>query len=190
MSPRCAWVHFTAVFLSSIGYPLSMCHLSPPQLHSLKQKYIPELLNKIGIIRTHPYSLVFSTRAYRGVGCSDLRIEQGLAAIENIVRQLRTPGYGRDIATVFLKWIQHASGLSQPLLQYPTVRAPHLEGYYYSNMRRFLAKNNGSLEIGCVPTPKKERDGNEYIMYVICSPKDTSSLQLDRLLHYNNMEIR
>jgi hypothetical protein len=120
-----------------------MCHLSPPQLHSLQQKYILVLLNKIGIIRTHPYSLVFGTRAYGGVGCSDLRIEQGLVAIESIVGQLRTPGYGRDIATVFLKWIQHASGLSQPLLQYPMVRAPHLEGYYYySNMRRFLAKNN------------------------------------------------
>ena len=190
MSPRCAWVHYTAVFLSSIGYPLGMCHMSPPQLHSLQQKYIPVLLNKIGIIRTHPHSLVFGTRAYGGIGCSDLRIEQGLAAIENIVRQLRTPGYGKDIATVFLKWFQHSSGLSQPLLQYPKVRAPHLEGYYYSNMRRFLAKYSGSLEIDCVPRSKKERDGDEYIMDVICSPEDTTSLQQDQLLHYNDMEIR
>jgi hypothetical protein len=43
MSPRCAWVHYTAVFQSSIGYPLSMCHMSPPQLHGLQQKYIPVL---------------------------------------------------------------------------------------------------------------------------------------------------
>ena len=28
MSPRCAWVHYTGVFQSSIGYPLSMCHES------------------------------------------------------------------------------------------------------------------------------------------------------------------
>jgi hypothetical protein len=143
--------------------------MSPPQLHSLQQKYIPALLN----------NLVFGTRAYGGVGCSDLRIEQGLAAIENIVRQLRTPGYGRDITTVFLKWIQHLPWLSQPLLQYPNVRAPHLEGYYYSNMRQFLAKNTGSLEIDCVPKPKKERNGDEYIMDVICSPEDTTSLKLD-----------
>jgi hypothetical protein len=84
MSPRCAWVNYTAVFLSSIGYPLSMCHMSPPQLHNLQKKYIPVLLNKIGIIRTHPNSLVFGTRAYGGVGCSDLWIEQGLAAIETL----------------------------------------------------------------------------------------------------------
>jgi hypothetical protein len=29
MSPHCAWVHYTAVVQSSIGYLLSMCHMSP-----------------------------------------------------------------------------------------------------------------------------------------------------------------
>ena len=47
MSPKCAWVHYTAVFQSSVGYPLSMCHLSQPQLHELQKKYIPTLMNKI-----------------------------------------------------------------------------------------------------------------------------------------------
>jgi hypothetical protein len=62
-----------------------------------------------------------------------------------MIRQLRTPGYGQEIATVFLRWFQHASGLSQPLLQFPAIRAPHLDGYYYSNMRRFLARRDGIL---------------------------------------------
>lgn len=134
MSPRCAWVHYTAVFQSSIVYPLSMCHMSPSQLHGLQQKYIPALLNKLGIIRTHPHLLVFGTRSYGGIGCQDLRVEQGISSVENLIRQLRTPGYGKDIATVFLRWNQHASGLSLPLLQYPSVRAPHLDGYYYANI--------------------------------------------------------
>jgi hypothetical protein len=190
MSPRCAWVHYTAVFQSIIGYPLSMCHMSPPQLHSLQQKYISALLNKIGIIRTHPHSLVFGPSAYGGIGCNDLRIEQGLSSVENIIRQLRTPGYGKDIATVFLLWIQHASGLSRPLLQYPSIHAPHLEGYYYANMRRFLARSNGSLEIDCVPQPTKERDGDEYIMDVVCSPSDVATLKTELLLHYTDMDIR
>jgi hypothetical protein len=72
MSPRCAWVHYTAVFQSSILYPLSMCHMSPSQLHGLQQKYTSALLNKICIIRTHPHSLVFGSRAYEGIGCNDL----------------------------------------------------------------------------------------------------------------------
>ena len=190
MSPRCAWVHYTAVFLSSIGYPLSMCHMSSPQLHELQKKYIPALLNKISIIRTHDHSLVFGSRSYGGIGCQDLRIEQGISSVENLIRQMRTPGYGKDIATVFLRWFQHASGISLPLLQYPKGRAPHLEGYYYANMRRFLAKINGSIELTCVPLPTDERSGDEYIMDVICSPSKMTALQNEHLKHYTNMEIR
>ena len=190
MSPRCAWVHYTAVFQSSIGYPLSMCHMSSSQLHGLQKKYIAVLLNKISVIRTHPHSLVFGSRAYGGIGCNDLRIEQGLSSVENLMRQLRTPGYGQDIATVFLRWFQHASGLSKPLLQFPDVRAPHLDGYYYLNMRLFLAKRGGSLEIACVPQPTTERHGDEYIMDVVCSPLAATSLTFDTLHQYKDMEIK
>jgi hypothetical protein len=74
MFPKCAWVHYTAVFQSSVGYPLSMCHLSTHQLHDLQKKYIPTLLRKIGIIRTHAHALVFGPKSYGGIGCNDLRI--------------------------------------------------------------------------------------------------------------------
>ena len=189
MSPRCAWVHYTAVFQSSIGYPLGMCHMSSSQLHGLQNKYIPALLNKIGVIRTHPHDLVFGTRSYGGIGCQDLRVEQGISSVENLIRQLRTPGYGKDIAQVFLRWFQHASGLSLPLLGHPSIRAPHLEGHYYSNMRRFLAKTGGSLEIECVPQPMLERDGDAYIMDIICSPSTATTLRTEQLMQFSDMEI-
>ena len=94
MSPKCAWVHYSAVFQSSVGYPLSMCHLSQHQLHDLQKKYIPTLLNKIGVARTHAQALVFDPRSDGGIGCNNLRIKQGLDAVQNLmIRQLRTPGY-------------------------------------------------------------------------------------------------
>ena len=164
--------------------------MSPSQLHGLQQKYIPALLNKIGIIRTHDHSLVFGTRSYVGIGCQDLCSEQGISSVENLIRQMRTPGYGKDIATVFLRWFQHASVISLPLLQYPKGRAPHLEGYYYANMGRFLAKTDGSLEIACVPHPVVERSGDEHIMDAMMTPSQASSLQMEHLKHYTNMEIR
>jgi hypothetical protein len=75
MTPKCAWVHYTAVFQSSVGYPLSMCHLSQHQLHDLQKKYIPTLLNKSGIIRTHAHPLGFGPRSHGGIGCNNLRLE-------------------------------------------------------------------------------------------------------------------
>jgi len=190
MSPKCAWVHYTAVFQSSVGYPLSMCHLSQHQLHDLQKKYIPTLMNKIGIARTHAHVLVFGPRAYGGIGCNDLRIEQGLDAVQNLIRQLRTPGYGKQLTTIFLRTFQNASGLSKALLQYPMIRAPHLEGHYYVNIRRFLAKHNASLEIDCIPTPTYERQGDEYIMDIVCSPTTTTEMERDDLKQYTDAEIR
>jgi hypothetical protein len=104
----------------------------------------------MGIARTHAQALVFGPRSYGGIGCNDLRIEQynllfkscravplrlrkasesTVDAIQNLIRQLRTPGYRKQPATIFLRTFQNASGLSQPLLHYPAIRAPHLEGH-------------------------------------------------------------
>jgi hypothetical protein len=147
-------------------------------------------MNKMGSARTHAHALVFGPRSYGGIGCNDLRIEQGLDVVQNLIRQLRTPGYGKQLATIFLRTFQHASGLSLPLLQYPEIRAPHLEGHYYAHIRRFLAKHNASLEIECIPKPTQERQGDEYIMDVVCSPTTTTELDKKQLRHYTDVEIR
>jgi hypothetical protein len=110
-------------------------------------------MNKLGLARTHAHALVFGLRLYGGIGCNDLRIEQGLDATQNLIRQLRTPGYSKQLATTFLRTQQNASGLSKPLLQYSEIRAPHLEGHYYVHIRRFLATHNANQEIECIPKP-------------------------------------
>jgi hypothetical protein len=190
MFPRCACVHYTVVFLRSVGYPLSMCHLSKAQLHDLQKQYVPALLNKIGLPRTHLHLLVFGRWSFGVVRCNDLCIEQGLDSIENLIRQLRTPGYDKQLATIFLRWFQHASGISQPLLQFPSTRAPHLEGHYYVHIRRFLAKHKASIEIDCVPLPYNKRCGDQYIIDIACSPTNTTSLEKQVLKHYNDDKIR
>jgi len=147
-------------------------------------------MNKIGIARTHAHVLVFGPRAYGGIGCNDLRIEQGLDAVQNLMRQLRTPGYGKQLATIFLRTYQNASGMSLPLLQYPDIRAPQLEGHYYVHIRRFLAKHRASLEIECIPKATYERQGDEYIMDVVCSPSTAKEMEIKYLQYYTDTEIR
>jgi hypothetical protein len=44
-----------------VGYPLSMCHLSQHQLHDLQKKFIPTLMNKMGIARTHAHGAIIWT---------------------------------------------------------------------------------------------------------------------------------
>jgi hypothetical protein len=121
-------------------------------------------MNKMGIARTHAHALVCNTK-YN-------------------IRQLRTPGYGKQLATIFLRTFQNASGLSQPLLQYPDITAPHLEGHYYVHIRRFLAQNRANLEIECIPKPSYERQGDEYIMDVVCSLSTAYELDRNKLKYY------
>jgi hypothetical protein len=146
----------------------------------------------MGIARTHTHAhaLVFGPRSYGGIGCNDFRIEQGLDAIQNLIRQLRTPGYGKQLATRFLRTQQNASGMSKSLLKHPTIRAPHLEGHYYAHIRRFLAQNNVSLEIECIPKPTYERQGDEYILDIVCAPTTVMELDIDSLGQYTDAEIR
>ena len=101
----------------------------------------------MGFTRTYSQDVLFGPRSFGGIGCIDLRIEAGLAAIETIVRNLRIPGKGQSIMMHMLETWQHASGMTKPLLQYPQQQAPHLKGDFYNHVRAFLAKHNMSFEM-------------------------------------------
>jgi uncharacterized protein YbaR (Trm112 family) len=113
-----------------------------------------------------------------------------LDAVQNLIGQLRIAGYGKQLAKKFLRTFQNASGLSEPLLQYPSIRAPHLEGHYYVHIRRFLAKHSASLEIEYIPNAVYERQGDEYIMDVVCSPTTANEMDRNYLQYYTDAEIR
>jgi hypothetical protein len=78
----------------------------------------------------------------------------------------------------------------QSLLKHPKIRAPYLEGHYYAHIRRFLAQNNASLEIECIPKPTYERQGDEYTMDVVCAPTTVMELDRDSPIQYTDAEIR
>ena len=46
------------------------------------------------------------------------------------------------------------------------------------------------MEIACVPQPTTERHGDKYIMDIVCSPLTTTSLKIDTLHQYKDMEIK
>ena len=169
VSATCALIHWNSVFLATIAYPLGVCHLNDTQLHTLQKKYIPVVLNKMGFQRTYAHAIVFGPQSHGGIGGIDLRIEQGIMIINEVMRTIRSPGHGQDILRIFLRTFQHASGLSKPLLEYPNARAPHLEGHYYVYLRNFIATHKIQLEFACVKRPTPEREGDHFIMDRACA---------------------
>ena len=96
-------------------------------------------------------------------------MESGLSTLEMSIHSLRTPGYAQCIIMNFLRHWQHVSGMPQPLLQYPSVRAPHLEGYLYTRFRAFLAKYDLSLQVADIHVSPPPQENNRCIMEVACS---------------------
>ena len=79
-----AFIHWNACFIASVVFPLGVCHLTNTQLHDL-QKNIPIVLNKMGFSRTYAKAIVFGPTTHGGIGSIDLRIEQGIMIVTEIM---------------------------------------------------------------------------------------------------------
>ena len=112
--------------------------------------------------------MVFGPSTHGEIGEIDLQIEQGLIIIYEVMRTMWTPGHGQDIQRVFLWTFQHASRLSLPLFEYSNKRAPHLEGYYYVYLRKFIAEHKIQLEFSYIDCPKPEIEDDFLIMDQVC----------------------
>ena len=97
-----ASLHHCLCFHSSIVYPLSVCHLSIPQLHQLQSPYLSVSRHKLHLPKSHPEALLFGPRRYGGLGILNLKIKAGLSGVETIICNLPTSGTARTIITIFL----------------------------------------------------------------------------------------
>ena len=135
VTEKCAFIHWNACFIASIVFPLRGCHVSNTQLHNLQKKYIPTVLNKMGFLGTYTKAIVSDPTTHGGLGSIDLRIEQRILIVTEIMQTLGTLAHGQDILQVFLWTFQHASGLSLRLLKYLIQQVPHLESHRYVYLR-------------------------------------------------------
>ena len=139
----------------------------------------------MGFNRTYAHAIVFGPQSHDGMGRIDLRTEQGIMIINEVMRTTRLREHGQDILRIFLRTFQHALGLTKPLLEYPNARAPHLEGHYYVCFRNFLAQHKIQLEFACVKRPTPERAGDHFIMDRACAkPAEELSDASIRTINY------
>ena len=141
------------------------------------------LKNKLGFIRTYSEAVSFGPRSYGGLGMHDLRLESGLSTLELIIRSIRTPGYAQSIILTFLRHWQHVSGMPQPLLQFPDVRAPHLEGHFYIHFRSFLARHDLSLQIAGIDASTPHRENARCIMEVACNDDELRAIDINKIYY-------
>ena len=124
-----------------VWFLLGVSHLINTELHNPENKNIQTVLNKREYPCTSLQALVFGSAIQEGIRRINLHIEQEIVIVSEIMRTLRTPGYGQDFLPTSIRIFQHASGLSQPLLEYPDQQAPHLKGHYCVYLQMFLVEH-------------------------------------------------
>lgn len=73
--------------------------------------------------------------------------------------------------------------MSRPLLQFPTIRAAHLEGHLYTYVQQYCAEHNISIEINRIEIQKPPRQGDKCIMDVACSDLEISDADCRKIYY-------
>jgi exonuclease III len=181
VSTQGAWIYYSSVFLRSVGYPLGVCHLTDSQLDSLQGSMITTTLKKMGYNSRMSRAVVFGPTKYGGLDFRDLRIEQGVESLRLLMRHLRFPGQPQQMALITLDRLQHNSGLGTFLLESPYIHAPHIEGLWISQIRKFLQSIEGSLQIADLTIQPLQRIQDYYIMDAVISSRAFTSSEISRI---------
>ena len=73
----------------------------------------------MGFSRTYTQAIVFGPTTHVEIGSIDLRIEQGIMIVTEIMQTLRTPGYGQGPATYFPQDIPACIRIVTPAVRIP-----------------------------------------------------------------------
>ena len=180
-SAPAAWLFYTSVFSKSIGYPLAVSRLSEKNLHTLEGPMLSLTLNRMRYPRRLARALVHGPRSHGGLAFPSLKTIQGSSKIKLLIRHLRTPGQPRFLSLIVLDRLQHMSGIGIPILEYPSIHLPHLEGIWLPSARQYLSEIDGSLTISNLTIQPLQRHGDRYIMELALESQAFSDVEIRQI---------
>ena len=114
---KCAWQHCNGIFLPSAAYSFAVSSAKESKLEKLQSRVARLHLPRLGYSRSTPKAAAHGPAEHGGLGLKDLCLEQGLAALEPIVKHLRASTEAGKLISIALPWSQHAAGASKPILE-------------------------------------------------------------------------
>ena len=142
-----SWIAYFTVYLPRMTYILPVSFHQHKKLDKIQQMAAAATLQKIGFKKTTPKVVRYGSISRGGLGLRILFIEQGIAQILMITRQLRSTSDLGKLTKITLKWWQQQAGISHPLLEYPTIKLPYLQWNWFTSLRKFLEHISGNLNI-------------------------------------------
>ena len=162
-TPKDAEMVYLVQYKPAIRYPLPVTLFDTKQLNVIQQKFIYNLLPKIGINRHMPRAVVYGPISMGGMGIMDLQLEQPVYAFKTMLGHMRRNDKAGKVILANLYDTQAEIGIS--ILFY---RDDHRKYTYATKntcwhyMWKICNEMGISLEIECMwtPQPKAEKDQN------------------------------
>ncbi|EED89738.1 predicted protein [Thalassiosira pseudonana CCMP1335] len=159
--------------LPKLDYALHLSHLSERACNDIDVIVNRALLPKLKVNRNMPRDVVYGPLRYGGLGFTDCYTKQSQLQVPYVLKQLRwDKTIGNDMITT-LDNIQMASGLVQPLLEYPNPEVDYIDQGFIMSMRKRLSEINASLWVEDCWTPALQRENDTSIMETMVKVKST-----------------
>jgi len=144
MSRREASVLYRSCFLPAIVYPFPATWLLAQFLNRIMRLSTPTILNKMGLHRNLPCSMVFAPRAVRGLGLSNLIHKHAAQQIVILIRHLHTnTPLGKTMETLICTY-QLWAGQQRPILE-DTSACSRIPDHWLSHLRAFMTQHSIQL---------------------------------------------
>ena len=180
---------YHAVYCASLKYVLPQCFFLPRTLDQAEAQSLPIILAKQGYNRNTAKPIRFCPKSSGGCGLIPWKVLQGEGQVNLFIKHWRTNTVISQMLRMTLAWAQWNAGISEPILNAPTIPLPHLEARWISSLRQSLTDAQMNILHDTQYTVTPEREGDQHLMNWIINKGCYDSIQIHILnccrLHLN-----
>lgn len=154
----------TQRLIPKLTYALHLSSFSPSQCGQIDTIIRQKIIPRMRLNRHFPSAVLYGPIELGGLDFMEVRTLQLTTQVSYVLKQLRWDKTVANDIIVTLDTLQLASGLSQPLMEYPSTPISYIGASYFLHIREQLAEINASLWIEDVWKPQPHREHDEFIM--------------------------
>ena len=163
-----AWLAPTTRILPAITFTLSLTTFTVKQCKRISVILEDVVHPQMEISWKMKKAVLYAPSDLGGLGLPSICLIQDQKNIQHLVRQLEWGSIVSNDIHITLSQLQLQSGFIDPILEFPTTKAPHLEAGWTTHIRGRLKELNASIVVKDVWDLELQRVNDASLMEVFC----------------------
>jgi hypothetical protein len=159
-----AFRYYYSVFLPSVTYSFPTNTIPERHLRKVQNESIRPILNRMGYAKSTPHDIIYGPKSLGGIGLRSFYDEQGSSQMELVLKHCRSSTMVSTQLHIALAWCQRMSGISKPILEFPSINLPHLETSFFPSLRDYLSSTDSALILETTHIVPLQRIGDFHLM--------------------------